>query len=109
VFGDGSNTRDFIYVGDVVDFCRFAIEEDVKNTVLNMGTGTGTSIIELINLGARLLRTTPKIAYKQPRPGEIGNFVADTRKLGKAFGSRTFTPLEKGLMKTFSWLESSSS
>jgi UDP-glucose 4-epimerase len=109
VFGDGSNTRDFIYVGDVADFCRLAIKEDVESTVLNMGTGTGTSIIELINLGARLLRATPKITYKPPRPGEIGNFVADTRKLAEVFGNRVFTPLEDGLMKTFSWLGSQSS
>lgn len=109
IFGDGSNTRDFIYVEDVAEFCSHAIRDDVKNTVLNMGTGLGTSIIELIELGAKLLRTTAKITYKPARPGEIGNFVADTRRLVNAFGSRSLTQLEDGLRKTFSWLGSSSS
>ncbi len=109
VFGDGSNTRDFIYVGDVTEFHHAALEDDAKNMILNMGTGRGTSIIEMIKLGAKLLGTTPKITYKPTRPGEIGNFVANTEKLRKVLGNRPFTRLEEGLKETFSWLRSCSS
>jgi len=44
VHGDGSNTRDFIYVEDVADFCCSAVNSDVKDLTVNMGTGRGTSI-----------------------------------------------------------------
>ena len=103
VYGDGSNTRDFIYVEDVADFCCSAVKDPVENMIVNMGTGHGTSIIELISLGSKVLDVKPKIAFKPPRPGEIGNFVADTKKLFKVFGNRSFTPLEEGLRRSFSW------
>lgn len=104
VFGDGSNTRDFVYAEDVADFSYSAIKGDVKDVVLNMGTGRGTSIVELINLGAEILGVKPKIVYKPSRPGEIGNFFADTRTLLRVLGDRPFTPIEEGLKRTFSWL-----
>jgi len=104
VFGDGSNTRDFVYVEDVADLSYLAIKGDAKDMVLNMGTGRGTSIVQLIDLGAEILGVKPKIVYKPSRPGEIGNFFADTKRLLRVFGDRPFTPLEEGLKKTFSWL-----
>ena len=104
VFGDGSNTRDFIYSEDVADFCCSAVSSDVKDLIVNMGTGRGTSIVELINLAAKLLGVRPNIAYKPSRPGEIGNFVADTSRLSEVFRAKAFTPLERGLEKTLSWL-----
>ena len=104
VYGDGSNTRDFVYVGDVTDFCSAAITSHTENSVVNMGTGKGTSIIELINLASDLLGTKPKIAYRPARPGEISNFVADTAKLVQVFGRGPSTSLKEGLKRTFSWL-----
>lgn len=104
VFGDGSNTRDFIYVGDVAEFTSLAIKKDTVDTVINLGTGVGTSIIQLIDLGAKILNVKPKVVHKPSRPGEIGNFFADTKKLREVFGDRHFTPLEDGLRKTFDWL-----
>jgi UDP-glucose 4-epimerase len=109
VFGDGSNTRDFTYVGDVAEFYHAAIKQDVKNLVVNMGTGRGTSIIELIKLASKTLAVEPRIAYKPSRPGEIGNFEADTRRLVKLFGKKPSTSLEDGLKRTFSWLAAETS
>jgi len=109
VFGDGSNTRDFTYVGDVAEFYYAAIKQDVKNLVVNMGTGRGTSIIELIKLASKTLAVEPRIAYKPSRPGEIGNFEADTRRLVKLFGKKPSTSLEDGLKRTFSWLAAEAS
>jgi UDP-glucose 4-epimerase len=109
VFGDGSNTRDFTYVGDVADFYYTAIKQDVKNLVVNMGTGRGTSIIELIKLASKTLGVEPRIAYKPSRPGEIGNFEADTRRLVRLFGKKPSTSLEEGLKRTFSWLAAEAS
>jgi len=109
VYGDGSSTRDFVYVGDVVEFCHSAIKEDVKNLIINMGTGRGTSIIKLIDLASKLLDVKPRIVRRPSRPGEIGNFEADTRRLVRLFGRKPSTLLEEGLKRTFSWLEAHSS
>jgi UDP-glucose 4-epimerase len=107
VYGDGSNTRDFIYVRDVVEYCCSAIKNQTENLIVNMGTGQGTSIIQLIELASQLLGMNPKITHKPSRPGEIGNFVADTRRLVELFGARPFTSLREGLKKSFAWLEAS--
>ncbi len=104
VYGDGSSTRDFIYVRDVVEYCSFAVSKQMEDTTINMGTGHGTSIIQLIHLGAEILGVEPRITYKPSRPGEIGNFVADTKRLFEVFGSAPQTSLEEGLKKSFSWL-----
>jgi UDP-glucose 4-epimerase len=109
VFGDGSNTRDFTYVEDVAEFYHVAIRQDVKNLVVNMGTGRGTSIIELIKLASKTLAVEPRIAYKPSRPGEIGNFEADTRRLVRLFGKKPSTSLEEGLKRSFSWLAAEAS
>lgn len=106
VYGDGSNTRDFIYVEDVAEVTTLALKEGVEDTLLNMGTGRGTSVVQLVTLGAEILNVKPKIIYKPARPGEISNFVADTKRLLKVMGKRSFTPLEEGLKKTFTWLQS---
>jgi len=109
VFGDGSSTRDFIYVEDVVDYFNSAMTKNVENTTINMGTGIGTSIKQLIDLGSKVLGVTPRIAYKPSRPGEIGNFVADTKRLIQIFGAGPRTSLEEGLRKSFSWLSAKQS
>jgi len=104
VFGDGSNTRDFVYVADIAELSYSAFKEEVKDTLLNMGTGQGTSITQLVELGGVILGVKPIIMHKPSRPGEISNFVADTKKLREVLGNRSSTPLEDGLKSTFSWL-----
>jgi len=109
IYGDGSATRDFIYVEDVSDFFYQAIQEGIKNEIINLGTGKATSILELVKLSSELLEVKPRLAYKPARPGEISNFVADTIKLEKIFKRKPGVPLKEGLRHTFSWLKEFSS
>jgi len=104
VFGDGSQTRDFIYVGDIAEFFVKSVKTSVKNEIVNMGTGKGTTIKEIVEIAGKILDINPKINYLPARPGEIGNFEADTTKLKRLFGSVPDTPLVEGLGKTFEWL-----
>lgn len=106
IFGDGSATRDYVYVEDVSNFLLRACEKDVKNEIVNLGTGKGSTILDILSLSSRILGVKPKIIYKPKRPGEIENFVADTTKLKKLFKHRPTTDLEEGLKKTFEWLKS---
>lgn len=105
-FGDGSQTRDFVYVGDVAEFYLKAIKKDIKNEVVNLGTGKGASVVDIVKIAGEILKIEPKINYLPPRPGEIDNFVADTKKLKKLFGSVPNTALRAGMEKTFKWLDS---
>jgi UDP-glucose 4-epimerase len=105
VFGDGTQTRDFIYVGDIADFFVKAMKNDVKNEIINMGTGKSITIKDVVETGGEILKIKPKINYLPARPGEIGNFVADTTKVKKLFGEIPGTPLKSGLEYTFRWLD----
>ena len=105
VFGDGSQTRDFIYVGDIADLFVRSITSDVKNEVVNMGTGKATTVKEIVAIMGDILGIDPTINYQPPRPGEIENFTADPSKLYRLFGEYRFTPLDEGLQQTVSWLD----
>lgn len=105
IFGDGSQTRDFIYVGDIAEFFVKAAKNNVKNEILNMGTGKATTIKEIVRDAGNILGISPKINNLPARPGEIGNFVADTTRLKELFGSVPQTQLKDGLVKTFDWLD----
>ena len=108
IYGERDNPpiRDFIYVGDVVKFIINGIKrEDVKNEVVNLGTGVPTTIEALVKISAEILNVEARIAYAPPKPGEIGNFIADLKKLKRLFGEKPKTNLENGLQKTFEWME----
>ena len=104
VFGDGNQTRDFIYVGDIADFFVRAVKNNVKNEIVNMGTGNATTVKEIVEIAGELLDIEPKLNYLPARPGEIDNFVADTTKLKRLFGEIPSTTLPIGLQNTYSWL-----
>jgi UDP-glucose 4-epimerase len=104
VFGDGNQTRDFIYVGDIANFYVKASKNNVKNEIVNMGTGKAMTIKEIVKIAGDLLDIDPKINYLPARPGEIGNFEADTKKIKMLFGDVPDTPLERGMKYTFNWL-----
>ena len=105
VTGDGSQTRDFIYVRDITEFIVEGLEGDVKNEVVNMGRGVETSILDAINLMADVVDVDPEIDRKPERPDEIDNFYADTSKCEQLFGRVPDTDFETGLEKTYNWLE----
>ena len=105
VFGDGSAVRDFIYVEDVAEFYGKAIEMDVKNEIVNMGTGQGSSIMDIIKAVGEITGVQPIIEYKPQRKGEISNFVADTAKLEKLFGALPRVGLRDGLQRTYEWFK----
>ena len=105
IFGDGKQLRDFVYIRDILPFFEKAISNDfANNSIYNIGTGTGTTISDVIVQMSEILHTKPKIQRESVRKGEIGNFIADTRKLEKIFGQKPDTSIKDGLDQTISWL-----
>jgi UDP-glucose 4-epimerase len=103
IFGDGSATRDFVYVEDLVHQYKSAIEGKAINELLNLGTGSGTSIMEVVETVGDVLDIEPNIQYEPKRDGEIDNFYADTAKLERTFGFKPSTSLREGVEKTCQW------
>lgn len=105
VFGKGGQMRDYVYIKDVIKYFSKSITSNITdNQIINMGTGQGATVKDVIELASKQVGVEPKIDYKPERPGEITNFVADTKLLKALFGSVPSTPLEEGLRLTYEWL-----
>jgi len=106
VFGKGDQIRDYVFIRDTIPFFEKAITENIANNkIFNIGTGNGTSILDIINILSDAMNIKPEIEFKDPRPGEIGNFVADPKLLSLTFGSIPSTNVEEGIKKTVEWLK----
>ena len=109
IFGKGDQVRDYVYIEDIIPFFEQAASSDVgKNKVLNLGTGNGTTILEIVQYISKILKIEPIIEYQSVRQGEIGNFVSDIKLLNKTFGNTPSTDVMKGLTQTINWLKNNS-
>jgi UDP-glucose 4-epimerase len=101
VFGDGRQTRDYVYVADVVDAFTTAAASDAEGT-LNIGTGIETSVLELGELLGGICGRSFEPRMDPPRPGEVQRIAIDSRRAGSELGWRAATPLADGLRATAS-------
>ena len=99
IYGDGGQTRDFVYAGDVVEAFIKAIELDVKG-VFNIASGIEVSINELAKTVLKLFnREYLGVVYAPPRPGDIRFSVADISKAVRVLKWRPRMSLREGLLK----------
>ncbi len=106
VYEDGLQTRDFIWVGDIVEACILSLEKEQANyQVFNVGSGIPISIVDIAKILIRLLgikNLEPAITCKF-RKGDIRHCYADTRKIKKIIGFEPKVPFEQGLKKLIRW------
>lgn len=102
VYGDGNQTRDFVYVDDVVDaFMRAAGAASVA--LGNVGTGTETSVNQLHSLMSDLVGNARPALPAPARVGELARSALDPSYLGRALGWKPSVSLEEGLRRTLDW------
>jgi UDP-glucose 4-epimerase len=100
IFGDGTQTRDYIYVGDVVAAALAAADSEVTGPV-NIGTGQETSVLDLVEALGELGESDgfePELA--PPRPGEVQRIALDAGRAERALGWRAVVGLDEGLRQT---------
>ena len=106
IFGDGKQTRDFIYVKDVVKANVLVAESKRANgRVFNVATGKQTSILELAQKVIGITGANASIVFGKPRPGDIRHSLADISEIRK-LGFEPEWSLEDGLKKTVEWYAS---
>jgi len=102
IFGDGNQTRDFVFVDDVVD--AFARARSAGSGLLaNIGTGTETTVNDLFATMARLTAFGEPAEYAPARPGELPRSALDPALAGAELGWKPLHPLEDGLDRTLAW------
>ncbi|MFL5862951.1 MAG: NAD-dependent epimerase/dehydratase family protein [Solirubrobacteraceae bacterium] len=100
VFGDGRQTRDYTYVGDVVSANLLAAESDAIGAY-NIGTGIETSVLDLIKVMAPMSRNgTFSAKFVPARPGEVERSVLDASQARAALGWEPAVDLRDGLQRT---------
>jgi UDP-glucose 4-epimerase len=103
IFGDGEQTRDFVYVDDVVDaFVRSA--EKAGGLIVNVGTGEETTVQELFDIMARVTGFKDPAHYAPPRAGELARSALDPGRAAIHLGWKPWTGRDEGLRKTLEWL-----
>lgn len=99
IFGDGKQTRDFVYVDDVVDaFVRAA--EKGGGLLMNVGTGIETNVQRLYDMMARLTGFKEPARYEPPRLGELSRSALDPGRAGIHLGWKPWTSIGDGLART---------
>lgn len=99
IFGPGDKTRDYTYVGDIVEANILALEAG-DNDVLNVGTGLETSDQQIYDAVARAVGSRTKPNYADVRKGEIYRICLDASKAEKALGWVPKTKLQDGINET---------
>jgi len=104
IFGDGSQSRDFIYVADAVDATVTALEKPLRSRVFNIGSGRETTILELAKKMQEVVGVSSDLRFEPPRKGDIRRSVADTARAQSELGFRPKASLDDGLSATIQWL-----
>jgi UDP-glucose 4-epimerase len=104
VDGDGSQVRDFTYVGTVARVIADAVLEKVASPVpVNLAFGTRVSILELARRLAAVMGTPLEVRHDPPRPGDISDSQAASSRLAGLFPDIAPVPLDEGLACTVAW------
>ena len=106
IYGDGLQTRDFVYVGDVVRANLLAVKSDLtEGRVLNIAGHGPITILDLVHQLRQFFPDSPEPIFQPPRPGDIKHSSADQRRAQEALGYRPKIALEQGLQHTVQWYQ----
>lgn len=107
MFGDGTTSRDYTYVDDIVDgiikSCEYTLDHQNIYEILNIGNSSPISLKEMINTIAKVLGVEPKIKQLPMQPGDVDRTYADITKAKKLIGYEPKTTFEEGIRKFVNW------
>lgn len=99
IFGDGTKTRDYAYVGDLVEANMAAMLREGSQGCFNLGTGVETSDMQIFEAVRDAAGADVEPIFSEMRPGEVYRICLDSSLAEKGLGWRAKTPLEEGIAK----------
>jgi UDP-glucuronate 4-epimerase len=106
-FGDGSSSRDYTYISDIVDGILRSIDRPYRYEVFNLGKGSGTSLKEFIDLVQKYVGKTAVVRVMPDQPGDVPYTCADVSKARALLGYTSKVSFEEGIRRTASWYKES--
>ena len=102
-FGDGSSSRDYTYISDIVDGIVRSIDRPYPYQILNLGKGNGTSLRDFIRLVQKYTGKSAMIKVLPDQPGDVPYTCADVSKASYLLGYRAKVSFEEGIKRTVEW------
>jgi len=104
IYGTGEQTRDFVYVGDVIDALHKCMSSE-ENHILNIGSGVETSVLELVSTIGAALNFESAVIFKPAREGELLRSVLDCSLAKESINCKAETSLEEGISEVINWVK----
>ncbi len=102
-FGDGSSSRDYTYIDDIVDGVLRAIDRPHEYEIFNLGKGSGTSLKEFLDIVQKHVGKKAIIKILPAQPGDVPYTCADVSKAYDLLGYRAAVPFDEGIRRTVDW------
>ena len=107
MFGDGTTSRDYTYIDDIVDgiikSCDYSMNNKEVYEILNLGNSSPTTLKEMINIIGEVLGREPKIKQMPMQPGDVERTYADISKTKKLIGYQPKTTFKEGIKNFVKW------
>ncbi|MHA2105210.1 MAG: NAD-dependent epimerase/dehydratase family protein [Candidatus Hodarchaeales archaeon] len=104
VYGDGTTTRDYIFVKDIAKFCLQILENPLQKA-FNIGTGKETPLLDLIDIIQKVTKIDPKKVNKPLREGEVEKICLDITQITKKTSWKPETGLKDGISEVWKWIK----
>src|SRR5690348_6990403 len=105
IYGDGTQTRDYVYVGDAVR-AFLAAGDNGRPGTWNIGSGVEVSVLDLVAIIGVVAGRGVRPAFAGPRPGELQRSAVATERAASELGWRAAMPLAEGVRRVYQWIES---
>jgi nucleoside-diphosphate-sugar epimerase len=106
VHGDGTQSRDFSYISNVINANLLAADTPgVGGEVFNVACGRRSSLLDLVEALNRILGTRIEPRFDDPRPGDVMHSLADISRAERLLGYEPVVHFEEGLARTVAWYE----
>ncbi|MEP6653475.1 MAG: NAD-dependent epimerase/dehydratase family protein [Myxococcales bacterium] len=108
LFGDGSTSRDYTWIDDIIDGCVAAVDQlaaDITGTyrTYNLGGSQNTTLMELVNMIATAVGRRPEIVWLPEQPGDMKRTLADVTLSGRELGYQPRVPIDEGIKRFVAW------
>jgi UDP-glucuronate 4-epimerase len=107
LFGDGSTSRDYTFIDDIVDGVVASIDEAVAAPgfrIYNLGGSRTTTLLGLVELISQALGKKANVEWQPEQPGDMKRTLADVTLSGRALGYAPKVPIEEGIARFVAWL-----
>ena len=101
VFDDGTQTRDFTYIADIVEANVRAATVETQELVMNIAGGSRVTVREVVALLEQISNTKIQVIFEQKQYGDVRDTFADIRRAEQQIGYRPLTSLREGLAQEF--------